>query len=329
MERKERSSWTGISRRAAREVTTGAIPPAVLQTTAGPRDYAPDVPRIMPTRAAHFSGGADAMTEAAIASAGGNRPVTGGPTSVQSRHELSTFISTAVLPKTNRVYEKEWAAFKAFVNKETGSDDPFLTDCTNDEKVSLVTLIMRRHEAGKRGKASTAFTVAVRQMYARMMLATAFFDSSITATARTSCLMTPDELRAPQDSGPTTTVKLPICEDILTDLRMTSWLEGWSDEATTLKSVYAGTMFGFETAGRIGEFTHCELGNQDHFARVDKFTSAIERLGSTMNVLGTGLAALRLVDSVEGRRSIVECRVRTVSSKGKIVVKTNFIDMVA
>jgi hypothetical protein len=62
-----------------------------------------------------------------------------------------------------------------------------LTDCTDDEKASLIALMMtRRHEAGKRGKAATAFTAAVRQMYAKMMRATVFFDSSIIATARTS-----------------------------------------------------------------------------------------------------------------------------------------------
>jgi hypothetical protein len=129
-----------------------------------------------------------------------------------------------VLPKTNRVYEKEWAAFKAFVKKEMVYDDPFLTDCTDDEKAShMALMMMRRHEAGKRGKAATAFTAAVSQMYTRMMRATAFFDSSIIATARTSCLMKPDELRALKDSGPSTMVKLPICEGILTDLGMRSW----------------------------------------------------------------------------------------------------------
>jgi hypothetical protein len=101
-------------------------------------------------------------------------PATQGPMSAQNRQELLAFISTAVLPKTNRVYEKEWVAFKAFVKTETGSDDPFLTDCADDEKASLVALMMmRRHEAGKRGKAATAFTAAVRQMYARMLRANA------------------------------------------------------------------------------------------------------------------------------------------------------------
>jgi hypothetical protein len=38
-------------------------------------------------------------------------------------------------------------------------------------------------------------------------------------------------------------------------------------------------MYGFETAGRIEEFTHCELGNQDHCAGFDDFNFAVETLG--------------------------------------------------
>jgi hypothetical protein len=63
--------------------------------------------------------------------------------------------------------------------------------------------------------------------------------------------MKPDELRALKDKRPVATVKLPICEGILTDLRVSSWPEGWSDEAKRLKAVYVGVMYGFETAGRI------------------------------------------------------------------------------
>jgi hypothetical protein len=47
----------------------------------------------------------------------------------------------------------------------------------------------------------------------------------------------------------------------------------------------------------------------------------VETAAGTKNVLGSGLAALPLADSVECRLPILECRVRTVSSKGKVVVK--------
>jgi hypothetical protein len=49
-----------------------------------------------------------------------------GTMSAQRRQKLSTFISTAVLPKTKLVYEKEWVLFQVFVKTETWSDDTFL-----------------------------------------------------------------------------------------------------------------------------------------------------------------------------------------------------------
>jgi hypothetical protein len=162
-------------------------------------------------------------------------------------------------------------------------------------------------------------------MFARTMRATAFFDSSIIATARTSCLMKPDELRAIRDSGTATSVKLPICEGILADLRGRAWVEGWGDEAKKLKASYAGTMYGFEMASRVGEFTHRELGNPDHCSRVDDFTFVVKSGKASKGVLGNGMAALQLVDSAEGHRSMSACRVRTASSKGKVVVKPKLI----
>jgi hypothetical protein len=67
------------------------------------------------------------------------------------------------------------------------------------------------------------------------------------------------------------------------------------------------------------------VGNPDHCARVDDFTFVVESGKASKGVLGSGLAALQLADSAEGRRSILECWVRTVSSKGKVVVKPKLI----
>jgi hypothetical protein len=71
----------------------------------------------------------------------------------------------------------------------------------------------------------------VHQMNARMTLLTAFLESSLIATASTSCALKPSELRALKDHGPVATVKLPVCGGILMDMRARLWLEGWSDEA--------------------------------------------------------------------------------------------------
>jgi hypothetical protein len=252
---------------------------------------------------------------------------TGGGMSSCSRDELSKFISTSVLPQTRQVYSKEFVQWKDFVKSETGSDDPFLTGMTDNDKAALVSLMMmRRHQGGKRGKAATSFTAAIRLMFARAMLSTVFLDSAIIATARTSCLMKPEELRAKKDLGLSNSVKLPVCEDILNDMRRRLVREGdWSDDAMRSRGTYVASMYGYEVAGRIGEYTHSERNQVDHCARVDDFTFAVESKGIISNVPGSGLAMLKLEDTIEGRRSILECRVRTVSSKGKVVVKPKLI----
>ena len=252
---------------------------------------------------------------------------TGGTMSSQSREELSVFISTSVLPQTGRVYDKEWAAWVEFVKEETESEDPYLTGMKDDGKAALVSLMMmRRHQSGKRGKAASSFVAAIRHRFSRATCSTVFLDSAIITTARSSCLMKPDELRAKKDKGPSESVKLPVCEDMLNDMRRRLWVESdWSDEGKKNKAAYIGSMYGFEFAGRVGEYTHHEPRTIDHCARVDDFTFTVGTAGASRQVPGSELGHLKFEDSVSGRRSIVECRVKTVTSKAKTVVKPKLI----
>lgn len=197
----------------------------------------------------------------------------------------------------------------------------------DDDKAALVILIMmRRHQSAKRGKGATAFTAAIRHRFSRAMCATSFLDSTIIATARTSCLMKPDEIRAKKDLGPSDSVKHSVCESILTDMRRRLWIEDdWSDEGKKNKVAYVASMYGFECAGRVGEYTYHEPRNVDHCARVDDFTFTVEVLGVAKNIPGSELVLLKLEDSVSDRRSILDCRVKTVTSKSKVVVKPKLI----
>jgi hypothetical protein len=71
-------------------------------------------------------------------------------------------------------------------------------------------MMLRRHQSGKRGKAATAFIATVRLTFTRAMRSTRFLDSAVIATARTSCRMKPEELRAKKDNGHPLSVKLPV-----------------------------------------------------------------------------------------------------------------------
>jgi hypothetical protein len=150
-------------------------------------------------------------------------------------------------------------------------------------------------------------------------MSTTFLESSIIATARSSCHMKPDEVRARKDVGPSSSIKLPIRESILSDMRNRLWKgRDWSDESKKSKASYLACMYGFDTAGRVSEYTHCELSNQDH---VDDLTFSVEVPGVTEYITGSEFVEMQLADSFDGRRSVTECMVRTVTAKGKVVVK--------
>ena len=140
--------------------------------------------------------------------------------SSQSRQELSRFIGRSVLPNTNRAYDRYWQQWVAFVKSEVDEDDPFVSSAGEEEKASLIGLMMmRRHEQGLRGKQATAFTAAMRLRFAQQGCPTGFLNSALIVTARAACKPTPEELRVKKDSGPTTSVKLPISGSILIDMR--------------------------------------------------------------------------------------------------------------
>ena len=97
---------------------------------------------------------------------------------------------------------------------EVNIEDPYLQGVSEEEKASLVGLMMlRRQKRNARGKAATAFTAAIRLEFAKARLSTEFLDSAVVATTRTSCKMTPAEQREKRTSAPTHSVKLPISED--------------------------------------------------------------------------------------------------------------------
>jgi hypothetical protein len=115
-------------------------------------------------------------------------------------------------------------------------------------------MMLRRHQSGKRGRAATAFTAAIRMMFSRMRLSTTFLDSAIIATVRTSCLMKPDEVRVKEDQGHPVSVKLPVCQDMLADMTQRLVREGdLTDVGMRGRVTSLGAMFGYEMAGRIGE----------------------------------------------------------------------------
>jgi hypothetical protein len=133
-------------------------------------------------------------------------------------------------------------------------------------------MMLSKYKQNRRRKAATAFTASIRLEFAKMRLSTSFLDSAVVATSRTSCKMTPAELREKRNSEPAHTVKLPISEDILADMRARLWDNlSWGDEDKK-RMKYLGCMWGFELGARVGEYTKAEPGGRGPVTALDSMT---------------------------------------------------------
>ena len=247
--------------------------------------------------------------------------------SAQSRLELSRFIGRSVLPNTNRVYDKCWEQWVLYLKSEVNEDDPFVSSTGDEEKASLVAVMMlRRHEQGLRGKQATSFTAAIRLRFSQQGISTDFLNSAVIATARAACKPKPEELRERKDGGAAASVKLPVCESILVDMKARLWTgRGWTGADMRDRMTYIGCMWAFEMGARVSEYTTPEPGGVDHCVRVDDLTFVAVFPSGSRTLRGSELAGVGMVDSAAGRPNVVECRATAVTSKGKTLIKPKII----
>lgn len=101
----------------------------------------------------------------------------------------------------------------------------------------------------------------------------------------------------------THSVKLPISEDILAEMRYRLWDNvTWSDSDKEKRMKYLGCMLGFEMGARVSEYTRAEPRGSDHCVRVDYLTFIVQTPGGKLTVAGSCLAGLNTVDSAEDPR---------------------------
>jgi hypothetical protein len=149
-----------------------------------------------------------------------------------------------VLPSTDRKYELQWGWFVQFM-KDQGSEDQFMRTLTPQERAGMVSLfMMSRHVAGKKGKAASAVTAAIRLRFSLEIQDTAFLDSAVVSSARTACLPNPQELRERPSSAPASIVKLPICLEMIADMRERLVANRtWSEEDMGSIMLYTGSVW--------------------------------------------------------------------------------------
>lgn len=91
------------------------------------------------------------------------------------------------------------------------------------------------------------------------------------------------------------------------------------------RMAYLGCMWGSDFRVRVTEYMQPEPGATDHCIRTDDLTFAVETDSQTVDVAGSLLASIGLPLSDQGKGQVSQCRVRTVTAKGKITVKDKLI----
>jgi hypothetical protein len=97
-----------------------------------------------------------------------------------------------------RTYEGHVSTWVSFLKSETTLSDPLLKGHADEDKASLVCLLLHLKEL--RGKAATS-AAGLRLFFAKNLQSTAFLDAAVISTARQACRLTPEELRAKRDAG--------------------------------------------------------------------------------------------------------------------------------
>jgi hypothetical protein len=95
-----------------------------------------------------------------------------------------------------------------------------------------------------------------------------------------------------RNSAPVSTVKLPVCEEMITDMRERLVANRTWSEDMKLVMMYTRCMFGFEFTARVSEYTKREPKGTDHCIRTDDLTFAVEAPTGHFSIVDSALVDL-------------------------------------
>ena len=148
------------------------------------------------------------------------------------------------------------------------------------------------------------------------------------STARYACKLNPKELRTKRDEGMADTVKLPICESLINDMRTRMWTgKPWTGMGLKGRISYVACVWGFDQSARVSEYTPAEPGATDHCVRLDDITFYRNMPDCVVNCTGGTLAEVLRGEEENSPliKEVIECYILAASSKDKVVVKATLI----
>jgi hypothetical protein len=109
---------------------------------------------------------------------------------------LLRFLRGSITVRTMTGYEREWKTWKEFVARKSlrADADPYMRNQSDQTKVLMVChLFAEGHGAGKREKAATEITAAIRKHFALAMEDTVWMNAKAIRVGRKACKRTSQE----------------------------------------------------------------------------------------------------------------------------------------
>jgi hypothetical protein len=167
---------------------------------------------------------------------------------------LHRFLGGSITVRTMTGYEREWRTWTEFVVRKSqrADADPYMRDLADKTKVLMIChLFAERHKAGKREKAATGITAAIRKHFARAMEDTVWINAEAIGVGWKACKRTFQENREYVKAG-SGRARLPVWFALPEQLREDLWVnKGFGPTDIDKKMTYITTMFGFELAAFI------------------------------------------------------------------------------
>ena len=176
-------------------------------------------------------------------------------------------------------YDSHWVKWCSYVRGIVGDVDPSLRSFSETDRASMAAIFLKqRYNAGLRSKEASGVLAAVRLEFVSALMSTSFLDSNVLSAARSACNLSTGELRSKRNLGQATTVKLPICESMLVNLRARCWEgKGWTYPEIDIRAIYIASMWGYDIDVRVSEYTCKEGKAPDHCVRVIDLTFELHR----------------------------------------------------
>jgi hypothetical protein len=185
---------------------------------------------------------------------------------------LQRFLGGSVTAKTLKGYEREWRTWTEFVARKNQriDADPYMRGQTDKTKALMIChLFAERHKAGKREKAATGITAAIRKHFALAMEDTAWMSAEAIVVGRKACKRTSLENREYVKAG-LGRARLPVWFALIAQLREDLWVnKDYGPTDIDHKMTYITAMFAFDVAMRAGEATHTGGGAEDHTVKCE------------------------------------------------------------